>query len=96
MPYALIQRGYAIFGVGETPDEARADAAQWLDGDDERGLSGHDVAMAVAESGNIGGVDGELVVLQCTAALIEYVREHGTTTYHFTDDGILCLKGEVE
>ncbi len=32
MGYALIQIGYAIFGVGDTKSEALEDAVEWLDG----------------------------------------------------------------
>lgn len=31
--YAVYQIGYCIFGVGETPDAARSDAAQWMKGE---------------------------------------------------------------
>lgn len=29
--YKLIQLGYGLFGVGQTPDEAQRNSMQWLD-----------------------------------------------------------------
>ena len=51
MRYAIIQRGEAVWGFGETIEDAIADANQWLD--ENRQISGfadHD------QSGALGGL----------------------------------------
>lgn len=76
--YALIQTGYAIFGVGETVDAARADAAPWLDDDtDVNAVPAFDNLPAMFAR----TVYGDLAVVPCSTALAEYVRQHGTTDY---------------
>ena len=60
---AIIQRGYCVFGVGETPSEAIADAASWL----ECELTDED----------FGQNDGDLAIVDCTRRLMERVRESG-------------------
>lgn len=89
--FALIQSGYAIFGVGETVEDARADAAQWLDG-------GTDAASEAAVERGLHGKfreDGALVIVPCSNALAAHVREHGTTTYSECD-GKICLPAETD
>lgn len=81
---ALIQRGYAIFGVGETEDEAREEANEWLDPDSDR-----------SEGTNYG----DLAMVPCTRKLMEEVRASGGDLTWFApngrdDDGI-CLLEEM-
>lgn len=77
--YAVIQRGYAVFGVGENEAEAWADADQWLDAgpfgeyEQER--------YEKIESRAIGKNHGDLALVPCTRALMEYVKANGTTTW---------------
>lgn len=69
--FAVYQIGHAIFGVGLDADSARADAAQWMDG-------GKDAAEEVPEyAGRRAHVSGDVVVVQCTAALVEQVKRAG-------------------
>lgn len=80
---AIIQRGYAIFGVGETEDDALEDAEQWLDKDSDR---------------SYGTNHGDLASVPCTRALMERVLAEGTLTWSAPgrdDDGI-CLTEELE
>jgi len=89
--FALIQSGYAIFGVGETADAARLDAAECLEG-------GATAAATAEEERGLHGKfreDGALVVVPCSAVLAAYVREHGTTTYA-EGDGEICLPSELD
>lgn len=44
MRYAVIQRGYSVFGLGDSPEAAIADAAPWLCDDD--GIQGVTPAVA--------------------------------------------------
>lgn len=80
--YAVIQNGYAIFGVGETEEEAREDAAQWLD-DSKESLK--------QES----GIDGGICCVNCTKSLHDAVKENGTLTWADHNDGI-CLPKELQ
>jgi hypothetical protein len=64
--YLLIQLGHATFGTGDTPDAARADAAQWLDRTEE--LTAAEIAAAVPLMRGAAQVlsrcvDGDLVVV---------------------------------
>ena len=34
--YLVIQKGYEVFGKGDTPEQAWQDAKEWLDKDDEK------------------------------------------------------------
>ena len=81
---ALIQRGYVIFGVGETDDDARQEAEQWLDADSSR---------------DEGDNNGDLAVVPCTRALMEAVQKFGGdlswASPNGRDDDGICLPEEV-
>lgn len=77
--YALIQVGHTIFGIGDTITAARADAMQWLDGDQT------DVS-AVPAFKSLSAmfaqtVHGELAIVPCSPALAAHVADYGTVTY---------------
>ena len=64
--YLLIQLGHRTFGTGDTPEAARADAAQWIDRTEEQ--SAAEITFAVpyiwpAEQVRFYCVDGDLVVV---------------------------------
>jgi hypothetical protein len=63
--YIVYQSGFAVFGTGETPEAAEADAAEWADGE-----------IDAAEGGR-GEVHGEWYYLPATARLIAAVAERG-------------------
>jgi len=67
--FAVYQIGCAIFGVGLDADSARADAAEWIGGEEE--------AMAVPEYTPRTFADGDTVVVQCSTALVEQVEHEG-------------------
>ncbi len=86
--YALVQSGYDIYGVGKTPDDAIADAEQWLE----------EASSAVRERGLHGAyrVHGALVTVPCSDRLMDYFRQHGTTTYaEDRDKNMICLPDEL-
>lgn len=81
--FALIQRGYVIYGVGDTESAAREDAEQWLDDSDR----------------TEGGNHGDLAVVLCSKKLADTVRESGGDVVWVAplgrdDDGI-CLPEEL-
>lgn len=68
--HALIQYGYVAFGIGETAEDAREDARQWL------GLpSEADEAEVTSLHSNL--TDGALYIVPCTRAFAEKVRKDG-------------------
>lgn len=84
--YAVVQIGYAIFGVGETPDEAQDDAREWLD----------DPCDDMDEDSQI---IGNLATVECTKKLHDYVVKNGTTTWSCIDGNELngiCMPDEIE
>ena len=58
----VIQLGYAIFGEGLTPEEAVADAKQWIDKDDPA----QDWTVADFKTNLHTAAIGELVLCQLT------------------------------
>lgn len=64
MPYAIIQNGYAIFGVGETKDETYANAREWTD----------DLPEEVPTSTN---TIGDFFIVDATQRLVDAVNEKG-------------------
>lgn len=84
--YAVEQVGYVIFGVGETPEAAVADACEWLDDpitlDDVGGL--HD------------RVSGRLRLMPASAALIAAMRDGSVDTSSYDEiDGVLLTLREA-
>jgi hypothetical protein len=66
--FVLYREGYEIYGVGETPEEAKRDALEWLDGGIEE-----------AEKAEIGQHDipvvGKLYIGECTDRLAAALRD---------------------
>jgi hypothetical protein len=89
---ALIQNGYAVYGVGETEEECRDDASKWLEGG--KAAADHVDAFASMSAMRYRTEHGGLAIVPCTAAFHDYVRQHGTTTWEESDDGI-CLPSEL-
>ena len=86
--FAVYQIGYCIFGVGATPEAARADAAQWMDGGEEAAA---DVPMY--RRGQF--VDGAVVVMPCSDALATQVMARGGADSFMEMDGGLCTVEEA-
>lgn len=86
--YAVYQIGYCIFGVGETPDAARSDAAQWMDG-------GAAAADAVPMYRRGEAVDGDVVIVPCTDALAAQVMAQGGADGFLEMGGGLCTTEEA-
>lgn len=78
--YAVYQIGHVIFGVGATPDAARADAAAWMDG-------GAPAAAAVPMYRRGQFAAGAVVVIPCTAVLAAQVEAQGGA------DGFMEVEG---
>lgn len=66
--FCVIQKGYAIFGIGDTEEEAIKDAKVWLERDEEdlKDLPSYPVA-------NIG----ELTIIPCTDELFGFIQDGG-------------------
>lgn len=86
---AVEQHGYAVFGVGETVQQAKADAAQWLD---------HDAREALADvTWNARPNDGEMRLARVTPALATAVHARGgMLAYGQLADGTLCTEDEAD
>ena len=83
--FAVIQSGYAVFGVGETREQAIAEAAQWLE--DENGAQGGLTEAQVEESIQVRPNNGDLTILrQGDSQFDDYLENQGGYTKH--DDGI--------
>jgi len=65
--YAVIQIGYAVYGIGSTITEAINNANEWMDGD---------VEISEFISNNSHAV-GDIVVLRCSEALANAIAEKG-------------------
>lgn len=87
--YAVYQIGHCIFGVGATPDAARADAGQWLDG-------GAEAAGEVPMYRRGQFVSGDVVVIGCSEALAEQVMAQGGADGFRESDGGLVTADEAE
>lgn len=87
--YAVYQIGHAIYGVGATPDAARADAAQWMEG-------GADAAGAVPMYRRGQFVSGDMVLIPCSDALAEQVAVSGGAGGFRELDGGLATADEAE
>jgi hypothetical protein len=84
--FALYQSGYAVFGVGETEDQARSNALQWLDNPEDA-----KTAELLTGPGH-SEVHGVLYVRQCTDRLAMAVQgSGGNLPFILKDDGVLDL-----
>ncbi len=86
MPYAVVQDGYAVFGVGETELEAIADARQWVsDPDSLKYLPGWP------------NFRGDTYISLCTDALVAAVKRDGGQIKHtLHTDGVVYLDDELD
>ena len=65
--YLVIQKGYAIFGQGSTPDQAVEDMKQWIDQDaDQQTWEAYDFAVTY-ENASVG----EFVLVEATGELLQ-------------------------
>lgn len=84
MPFAVVQHGYAVFGLGATKAEAIEDARRWVDNPDE-----------IDDLPSRPDVDGDLYIAECTEALaVSVERKGGQIAHTLRHDGIVCLKHE--
>lgn len=84
MPYAVIQDGYAVFGTGNTKEEAINDARQWVDNPD-----------ALDDLKDRPSNVGAFYITDCTEALVAEVEKHGGNIRLATKrDGTACLPSE--
>lgn len=83
MKYAVVQDGYAVFGIGDTREAAIADARAW-------GATDVDDAMP-SNPGWFGG----FYCARCTDALAKAVHEDGGDIQFWRRaDGVVCLPDE--
>jgi hypothetical protein len=87
--FVLYREGYEIYGVGETPEEAKRDAVEWLDGGMEEAERAEMVERA-------GGVIGKLYISKCTDRLAEALGEDaGDLVFDWNENGLLdVVEGE--
>ena len=90
--YALIQNGYTVFGTGSTVEDARKDAAQWLEGGEEAAAEAKSFSSMSAM--RMSSTDGDLVIVPCTEALAAHVQEFGGDVTWGELNGALCLESE--
>jgi len=65
--YLVIQKGYAIFGQGSTPNQAVEDMKQWIDQDaDQQTWGAYDFAVTY-ENASVG----EFVLVEATDELLQ-------------------------
>lgn len=89
MAYAVIQLGYAVYGVGETEEAAEQDARQWLD-------DGLDDDLEIGGPPNRSSVEGDICLVECTQALMLKVQtDGGDIRYDINDEGKACLPEEI-
>ena len=90
--YAIYQAGYSIYGVGDTFEEAIADARPWMDPDGD----GPELEQRLCVVGVLafrGETYGELYARPCTARLVAEVQEYGgDCRYTINEDGYLDLE----
>lgn len=89
---AVEQHGFAVFGIGDTIDAAKADATEWLDKSDH----GTESDLAAADW-NSRPNHGDLRLARITPELAAAVREHGGhLAYGTLPDGTLCTTEQQE
>lgn len=71
--FCVIQKGYAIFGIGDTEEKAMDDAKHWLGNDDKDLLWD---CLPSYPAANIG----ELTILPCTDELYGFIQDGGDLT----------------
>jgi hypothetical protein len=99
--YALYQSGYNIFGVGETPAEARKDAEEWIDftpinkDGDSLTISKPDMlSMVPILERDEGEITGHLYIRPCTKRLVRVVMTGAFVPYDVTEAGTLDIINE--
>jgi hypothetical protein len=87
--FVLYREGYEIYGVGETPEEAKKDASEWLDG-------GAEEARGAEMGEQDGGLLGKLYVSKCTERLASTLKEDNRDlVFDWNEDGLLdIVEGE--
>lgn len=80
MKIAIVQEGYAIFGIGEDFNAALADALKWADGQ----IDANDVARC--DLGQARPAQGEWAAYQISNELVE---SGVTDDYDIADYGVL-------
>lgn len=92
MKFALIQFGYAILGVGDSPEAARADAI--ANNGDENGRLADAVVRRNMAAVRFNHVDGDLVIVPCTDGLAAAVVVDADVCWEENPHGI-CLESEL-
>ncbi|MFP5211947.1 MAG: hypothetical protein ACLGPL_01070 [Acidobacteriota bacterium] len=84
--YVLYREGYEIYGLGETPEEAIRDGAEWLDG-------GMAEAETAKPAGPSGVTLGELYIGRCTDRLASVLQDEGEEelVFDWNEEGLLDL-----
>jgi len=83
--YAVIQLGYAVFGVGDSKEAALEAAKEWVDEPDS-------VENDIVPSAD--AVNGDLIVAECSQALHDVVTKQGGDVMFEEHDGVYQLASE--
>jgi len=81
---AILQKGYGIFGTGESLAEAIENAKEWLDSTFYHELGEDLLYISTAN-------DSDLCWAYCTGRLAHYVEINGTPDTYDDDDSVLDL-----
>ena len=87
--YAVIQKGFYLFGTGATPEEAVKEANQWLDHDDNVTLEELETYYEVANH-------GEMVLIEASKKVHEKVLEEGGDFLYEVERNKAYLEEELE
>jgi len=87
--YAVIQKGFVLFGTGETPEAAIQDANQWL---------GYENYVTIDEIETYYGLacEGELVLIEASKKLHEKLVKEGGDILYEVERNKAYLKEELE
>ncbi len=75
--YAVIQKGYAVFGTGTSKEEALEDCKEWIDKDDPKQEWDVDDFSTSYNSIN----EGEFVIVEATKELCEQAQKEPSVVY---------------
>ncbi|MGV8075269.1 MAG: hypothetical protein AB2L11_12025 [Syntrophobacteraceae bacterium] len=88
--FVLYRQGYEIIGVGETVEEAKKDAEEWLDD----GIKEANTAEMVEED---VGIIGKLYISKCTDRLAAALKEgDAELVFDWNEDGLLDIVEEED
>ena len=89
--YVAVQANLTVFGAGNTPEEARTNAAEWLDSPESEEMP----LVAYTGEWSEAAMQGRVVVAECSEALFNEVS-NDPQAIHEWDAGWLITEEEAE